>query len=65
MRILVTGCNGQLGREIARQGHNHELVLTDFDTLDITNGAAVTEYFREVKATGRHSLCGLYQCRWC
>jgi len=49
MKILVTGCNGQLGKEIARQGHEHELILTDSDTLDITNGAAVMAYFRAVK----------------
>jgi len=49
MKILVTGANGQLGREIARQGSEHELVLTDFDTLDITNGTAVMDYFREVQ----------------
>lgn len=49
MKILVTGANGQLGREIARQGSDHELVLTDFDTLDITNGLAVMSYFRDVK----------------
>lgn len=49
MKILVTGANGQLGREIARQGHEYELVLTDSDTLDITNGAAVMAYFRDVK----------------
>ncbi|MBC8014612.1 MAG: dTDP-4-dehydrorhamnose reductase [Sporomusaceae bacterium] len=49
MRILVTGANGQLGREIARQGQEHELVLTDFDTLDITDGPAVMTYFRDAQ----------------
>jgi len=49
MKILVTGANGQLGREIAKQGHEHELVLTDSDILDITNGEAVRSYFREVQ----------------
>ena len=37
MKIVVTGSNGQLGREIAMQGHAHELILTDYDNLDITN----------------------------
>lgn len=46
MRILVTGANGQLGREIARQGIDHELILTDIDTPDITNGAEVQDLFR-------------------
>ena len=49
MRILVTGANGQLGREIARQGHEHELVLTDVDTLDITDGKSVMNFFRDIK----------------
>ncbi|CQR70489.1 dTDP-4-dehydrorhamnose reductase [Sporomusa ovata DSM 2662] len=49
MRILVTGANGQLGREIARQGQGHELVLTDVDTLDITDGKAVMNFFRDIR----------------
>ncbi|MDF2635460.1 MAG: rmlD 1 [Pelosinus sp.] len=49
MKILVTGANGQLGREIARQGRGHELLLTDADTLDITNGEAVNSYFSAIK----------------
>ena len=49
MRILVTGANGQLGREIARQGQEHELVLTDVDTLDITDGKSVMNFFRDIK----------------
>ena len=48
MKILVTGANGQLGREVANQGAEYELVLTDYDTLDITNGNAVAEFMREV-----------------
>lgn len=49
MRILVTGANGQLGREIARQGQGHELVLTDVDTLDITDGKSVMNIFRDIQ----------------
>lgn len=49
MRILVTGANGQLGREVTKQGSGHELYLTDVDTLDITNGKAVSTLFREIK----------------
>jgi dTDP-4-dehydrorhamnose reductase len=49
VKILVTGANGQLGREIARQGRGHELLLTDADTLDITNGEAVNSYFSAIK----------------
>ncbi len=49
MKILVTGANGQLGREVARQGIEHELVLTDYDTLDITDSKAVSDFIREIK----------------
>ena len=49
MRILVTGANGQLGREIVRQGRDHELVLTDLDTLNIINGKSVMAFLRDVK----------------
>ena len=49
MKILVTGANGQLGREVVRQGVGHELVLTDYDTLDITDSKAVASFMREIK----------------
>jgi len=49
MKILVTGATGQLGREIAKQGQEHELILTDIDNLDITDGKATMSFFRDVK----------------
>lgn len=49
MKILVTGANGQLGREIARQGKQHELTLSDMDSLDITNGQATMALIKEIK----------------
>lgn len=49
MKILVTGANGQLGREIAKQGIAHDLVLTDMDKLDITDRLAVAKFIQEVK----------------
>lgn len=49
MRILVTGANGQLGREVARQAGSHELVLADRHRLDIADQAAVRTMLREVK----------------
>lgn len=50
--IIVTGCNGQLGRAINKQlGSNSEysLVNTDVAELDITNIDAVMKLAREVK----------------
>lgn len=40
MKILITGGNGQLGREFQKQlanGQDYEVVMTDCSTLDITN----------------------------
>ncbi len=50
MKIVVTGANGQLGREIAgRYGDQHQLVLTDVDNLDITDYEAVREFLTAIK----------------
>lgn len=50
MKILVTGANGQLGREINKQfSAHHELILTDIDRLDITNHKLVKEFFAQTK----------------
>lgn len=45
-RILVTGCNGQLGRELQRLGAISPLtyLFTDIADLDITDRQAVCEY---------------------
>lgn len=45
-RILVTGCNGQLGRELQRLGaiSPHTYLFTDLADLDITDRQAVFEY---------------------
>ncbi len=49
MRILITGANGQLGRELARQVGSHELILTDLYNLDITKNTSVRDFFRETR----------------
>lgn len=51
-KIIVTGCNGQLGIAINKQYEgetNIELVNTDVEQLDITNIDKVMELVREVK----------------
>lgn len=48
MNILVTGCNGQLGKEfqkIASLENGNQWFFTDIDTLDISNKDAVNQYF--------------------
>lgn len=49
LRILVTGAKGQLGREITRHGMMYELILTDHDTLDITDSKAVLDFMHNIK----------------
>lgn len=47
MKILVTGCNGQLGSELGIAFARHpelNVVYTDCDTLDLTDGKAVGEF---------------------
>lgn len=50
-KIIVTGCNGQLGRAINMQyagNTEYELVNTDVDELDITDIDEVMKFVREV-----------------
>ena len=48
MKILITGANGQLGRELTKQYQSKdvELLLTDVADLDITNPDMVYDYFK-------------------
>lgn len=51
MKILVTGAKGQLGSDviIELEKRGHEVVATDVDTLDITDGEAVLAFFHAEK----------------
>lgn len=50
MKILITGCNGQLGRAIERVNANrHQLLLTDVESLDITDHQAIEEVFKSFR----------------
>ena len=48
-KILVTGCNGQLGREIQKEYGQEDVILvcTDVGDLDISDNAQVMRYMRE------------------
>jgi len=48
MKVLITGANGQLGREITKQYTKAkvELILTDYKELDITNSKMVYEFVK-------------------
>lgn len=51
-KIMITGCNGQLGREMNRfyAGNTDiKLINTDVDELDITNVDAVMKFAKEVQ----------------
>ncbi len=50
MNVLVSGANGQLGKELEYLFRNHEDLIfygTDIDTLDITDKEAVKKYISE------------------
>jgi dTDP-4-dehydrorhamnose reductase len=52
MKVLITGANGQLGREVTKQYksiENVELILTDYQELDITDLSKVYEFVSENK----------------
>ena len=50
-KIMITGCNGQLGRAMneALKGYDVEITNTDVAELDITNIEKVTEFVRGLK----------------
>lgn len=55
MKILVTGCNGQLGNEIQlleKAYAQHEWMNTDVQELDITNRLAVEQVVQQYKIDG-------------
>ncbi len=50
MRVIITGCNGQLGQELLRLAPDDVIVsAVDIDTLDITDQPAVDNYVAQVK----------------
>lgn len=51
MRILITGSNGQLGREIVNQLKNtkHDIMTTTSKTFDISNQEMIIKIFKEFK----------------
>ena len=50
-KIMVTGCNGQLGRQIQKEYENDEamLVCTDINDLDISDHARVMEFVCDLR----------------
>ena len=50
-KLLITGCNGQLGRALNKEyaGEQVQIVNTDVPELDITDLDAVMQRVREVK----------------
>jgi len=58
MKILITGCNGQLGNEmrLALQGYDAEVLYTDVDTLDITKSWMLDEF------VDKHQITHIVNC---
>ena len=50
MKILITGSNGMLAKEIREKfSQGNEIILTDVEELDITNEEAVFDFINELK----------------
>jgi len=52
MKILVTGSNGQLGKELRQLSQKHpdyKFIFTDIDELDITNLVSIDRFFLDHK----------------
>ena len=49
MKILITGSNGMLGHDLVDALENHELILTNSKTLDITDKNHTIEFIRDAK----------------
>ena len=50
MKILITGANGMLAKEVKERFENeNELILTDVKDLDITNEQKVMEFVKECR----------------
>ena len=59
MKILITGCNGQLGNEmqlLEKVHTEHTYYNTDVDELDITNAEAIERFVNE------HEIDGIVNC---
>ena len=59
MRILVTGCNGQLGNEmqlLEKSNPQHTFFNTDVAELDITDQTAIEKFVEE------HAIDGIVNC---
>ncbi len=70
-RILVTGCNGQLGRAINKEYEKEEVTLinTDVAELDITDIKAVLDFITEQKPDviincAAHTNVNLCESQW-
>ena len=49
-KVLITGCNGQLGRDLQESAQGYpdlQPLYTDIDTLDLTQGSNVQDYINK------------------
>ncbi|MFQ8784857.1 MAG: sugar nucleotide-binding protein [Clostridia bacterium] len=64
MKILVTGANGMLAKEVKEKfAKENEVIATDVSELDITNEKKSYGICRKYKARIYNKLCSIYSCR--
>ena len=60
MRILVTGANGQLGRELTKRLQGTDFLAVDIEEMDITDQAATLTVVKSYQPDAVIHVSGLY-----
>jgi dTDP-4-dehydrorhamnose reductase len=61
-KVLLTGANGQLAADLISALSDHELVLVDIDSLDITDREAVAHGRDNSFTVGDSQLRCVHRC---
>jgi len=49
MRLLITGCRGQLGTALVHQGVAHEIISVAHDEMDITDAVGISSHVGKIR----------------
>ena len=66
-RVIITGANGQLGKQLFEELDSEEYDIYPFDKklLDVTNISRIQQVVQEIKPHIIIHLCCLYESRSC